>query len=103
MVVGSWEQIQKGSGQTLLRQRHRQAALAVGGGMDLRMQMEETILSNLGAVRLPGGPPSHYVGLNTVLGRDDELDFADYLGDVRKEEVEVHIPTACEERFFGSV
>jgi hypothetical protein len=29
--------------------------------------------------RLPGGPSSDYVGMDTILGRDTQIDFADFL------------------------
>ena len=45
--------------------------------MPMQRRMEMGILSQVG--RLPGLPSSH-LGLNTVLGRDETIDWEDYLG-----------------------
>src|SRR5688572_23446763 len=47
-----------------------------GTHMFMRMQMEKTILSQFR--RLPG-LPSEFVGLETILGEDETIDFDDYL------------------------
>jgi proteasome maturation protein len=43
----------------------------------MRLEMEQAILSQF--QRLPG-LKSNFVGLETLLGRDEEIDFGDYLG-----------------------
>ena len=48
-----------------------------GTAMPMQRRMEMGILSQVG--RLPGLPSSH-LGLNTVLGRDETIDWEDYLG-----------------------
>eukprot|EP00967_Tisochrysis_lutea_P108238 scaffold167562_cov33-Tisochrysis_lutea.AAC.3 len=48
-----------------------------GTHLPMRLKMETNILSQVS--RLPGIRSSH-VGLNTILGRDETIDFEDYLG-----------------------
>lgn len=44
--------------------------------MTMRLEMEREVLSKF--KRLPG-LPSSFVGLETILGTDEDIDFEDYL------------------------
>jgi len=48
-----------------------------GTHLPMRVRIEMNILSQV--QRLPG-LPSHHVGLDTIMGRDETIDFEDYLG-----------------------
>ena len=48
-----------------------------GSHLPMRVQMEMNIVAQ---VQRPPGLPSHNVGLETILGRDETIDFEDYLG-----------------------
>ena len=54
-----------------------QAQLAFGEHAALEMEMDRKILKQF--QRLPG-IKSNFLGLDTVVGRDYEIDFEDYLG-----------------------
>eukprot|EP00965_Chrysotila_dentata_P242115 6204694-Pleurochrysis_carterae.AAC.5 len=48
--------------------------------------------------RLPG-LPSHHVGLDTIMGRDETIDFEDYLGLPEMATHEVDVRAALERKF----
>jgi hypothetical protein len=60
-----------------LENKHYVMGNVYGTHLPLRLKMEMNILSQ--AARLPGIRSSH-TGLNTILGRDETIDFEDYLG-----------------------
>jgi len=55
-----------------------------GTQMVMRLEMEREILSQF--KRLPG-LDSSFVGLETIMGTDEDIDFEDYLDDPRTSEV----------------
>eukprot|EP01115_Flamella_aegyptia_P012228 TRINITY_DN6024_c0_g1_i2.p1 TRINITY_DN6024_c0_g1~~TRINITY_DN6024_c0_g1_i2.p1 ORF type:complete len:76 (-),score=24.61 TRINITY_DN6024_c0_g1_i2:8-235(-) len=63
--------------------------------MVVRMKMEETILGQFH--RLPG-LPSEFAGLDTIMGRDEELGFEDYLNVPQFNEQPVDIHSVMENR-----
>jgi len=67
-----------------------------GSHAPLRMQMEETILSQF--QRFPG-MKSSFVGLETILGTRDEIEFRDYLNDPDFSPEIVDSLSAMERRF----
>mmetsp|Transcript_8467 Transcript_8467/g.26218 ORF Transcript_8467/g.26218 Transcript_8467/m.26218 type:complete len:121 (+) Transcript_8467:334-696(+) len=60
-----------------LENKHYVMGNVYGTHLPMRLKMETNILSQVS--RLPGIRSSH-VGLNTILGRDETIDFEDYLG-----------------------
>jgi len=60
-----------------------------GTQMAMRFQMERDILSQF--KRLPG-LTSSFVGLETMLGTDEDIDFEDFLNDPRNSEVTMSAP-----------
>jgi len=69
-----------------------------GSHMPLRLNMEQHILAQ--RQRLPG-LPNHYVGLETLLGLDEELDVEDVLGDPAASEKRVDLHAEMERQLFG--
>jgi len=68
-----------------------------GTQMNMRLEMEKEILGK--PKRLPG-LPSSFVGLETVLGTDEDIDFEDYLSDPRTSET---IPPSTHEMMETSL
>lgn len=56
----------------------RTTAAIFGAGFDVRQRMDAQILSQF---RRPPVLPSSRVGIETLLGVDEDVDFTDYLGD----------------------
>lgn len=85
--------------------RMARAAALYGLHAPLRMRMERELLCQ--TQRLPGGPRSSLLGLEVIMGRDDELDISDYLNP-RLDGPEDPLGAACsvhdfvERRFFGT-
>jgi len=71
------EAIQKNWLRSQLESKHHIMGNVYGSHLPMRIRMEMNILSQVH--RLPG-LPSHNVGLETILGRDETIDFEDYLG-----------------------
>lgn len=61
--------------------KHYMMAQVYGSHLPMQIRMELDILSNM--QRLPGLPNSN-IGLETILGRDETIDFEDYLGGARR-------------------
>jgi len=59
------------------RRQKTMLAGVYGTHAPMRLEMEQAILSQFR--RLPG-LKSHHVGLETLMGRDEEIDFGDYMG-----------------------
>eukprot|EP00743_Colponemidia_sp_Colp-15_P001981 GILK01002154.1.p1 GENE.GILK01002154.1~~GILK01002154.1.p1 ORF type:complete len:126 (+),score=14.27 GILK01002154.1:228-605(+) len=72
------ETMQKMHFQTEEQTKMKMYGSLYGTHLPLRLNMERSILAQFG--RLPGLPSSH-VGLDTMLGRDEEIVFEDYLND----------------------
>jgi proteasome maturation protein len=53
-------------------------AAVFGVGFDVRQRMDAHILAQF---RRPHMLPSSHVGIETLLGVDEDIDFADFLGD----------------------
>merc|ERR1719222_565741 len=62
----------------------------------MRIKMEMSILSQV--QRLPG-LPSHHVGLDTILARDETIDFEDFLGVPELNEQEVDARALLERKY----
>jgi len=60
-----------------LESKHHVMGNVYGSHLPMRVRMEMNIVAQ---VRRPPGLPSHNVGLETILGRDETIDFEDYLG-----------------------
>jgi len=71
------EAIQKDWLRNQLENKHFVMGNVYGSHLPMRIKMEMSILSQ---VQRPPGLPSHHVGLDTILGRDETIDFEDYLG-----------------------
>jgi len=69
-----------------------------GTHLPLRLQMEQQILTQF--QRLPG-LHSEFVGLETLLGTDEDIQFEDYLDDPRLSERSVNVHAAMEKKIFG--
>ena len=79
-----------------LESKHHVLANVYGSHLPMRMRMEMGILAQ---VQRPPGLPSHNVGLETVLGRDETIDFEDYLGSPEFCEHELDSRTLLERKF----
>ena len=75
------EQIQKNWLENQLNNNHTIATAIHGHSLAMQLKMEQHILAQ--CKRLPCHPSS-MIGLNTVLNRDERIDFEDYLGGKKK-------------------
>jgi len=66
-----------------------------GAHVPLKMQMEETILSQFQRF---SGLPNSFVGLETLMGKDTTIDFADYLNVPEFYEKQVDVLSEMEKR-----
>ncbi|EOD27727.1 hypothetical protein EMIHUDRAFT_463181 [Emiliania huxleyi CCMP1516] len=90
------EALQKNWLQGQLETQHFIMGSIYGTAMPMQRRMEMGILSQVG--RLPGLPSSH-LGLNTVLGRDETIDWEDYLGLPENSEVAVDMRAQLERKY----
>merc|ERR1719231_954620 len=78
--------------------KHRVMANVYGAHMPMQIRMELDILSQV--QRLPGLPSSR-LGLETILGRDEMIDYEDFLGAPNDSEVEPPDMRAALEKKYG--
>jgi len=78
------EDIQKNWLRNQLETKHHMMGQVFGKHLPMQIRMELDILSQM--QRLPGLPSSN-IGMDTILGRDETIEFEDYLGDPRMTEV----------------
>lgn len=90
------ESIQKDWLRNQLESKHHIMGNVYGSHLPMRVRMEMSIVSQV--QRLPG-LPSHNVGLETLLGRDETIDFEDYLGAPEFSEHEVDTRAVLERKF----
>eukprot|EP00455_Lapot_gusevi_P019392 TRINITY_DN2076_c0_g1_i1.p2 TRINITY_DN2076_c0_g1~~TRINITY_DN2076_c0_g1_i1.p2 ORF type:complete len:149 (-),score=51.49 TRINITY_DN2076_c0_g1_i1:218-610(-) len=83
-----------------MRSRKMMMAQIHGSHLPMRMEMEEAILGQFR--RLPG-LQSSMLGLNTMLQRDETIEFNDFLGDPQNDERQVDLNALMERRFDKSV
>eukprot|EP00470_Lotharella_oceanica_P004494 CAMPEP_0170170372 /NCGR_PEP_ID=MMETSP0040_2-20121228/3369_1 /TAXON_ID=641309 /ORGANISM="Lotharella oceanica, Strain CCMP622" /LENGTH=131 /DNA_ID=CAMNT_0010409741 /DNA_START=38 /DNA_END=433 /DNA_ORIENTATION=- len=77
----------------------RMLAKIHGVHVPMRMKMDQTILSQHKRLHVPGMKPS-FVGLETMLGMDETIEFEDYLNDPEFSEKQVDIHTEMEKSMF---
>jgi hypothetical protein len=82
------EEIQTKSFEQELHTRHKLVALALGSQVPLRMEIERRIL---GQFHKHPGFQTAQPGLDTLLGRDEEITFEDFLSppEDREEDIEM--------------
>mmetsp|Transcript_31660 Transcript_31660/g.72463 ORF Transcript_31660/g.72463 Transcript_31660/m.72463 type:complete len:149 (+) Transcript_31660:45-491(+) len=89
------EDIQKNWLRNQIETEHYALGHMYGKHLPMQIRMEVDILSQV--QRLPGLPNSN-LGIETILGRDDKIDFEDYLGDPRMSEYSVDMRAVMEKR-----
>merc|ERR1712060_370406 len=92
----SVETIQRNWLQNQLQTKHHIMGNVYGAHLPMRIKMEMNVLSQVR--RLPGLRSSH-VGLDTILGRDETIDFEDYLGQPEMSEHELDFRHALEQKY----
>jgi len=80
------EAIQKDWLRNQLENKHYVMGNVYGSHLPMRIKMEMSIVSQ---VQRPPGLPSHHVALDTILNRDETIEFEDYLGVPELNEQEV--------------
>ncbi len=76
------ERMQNAEGGRAMREFNRKldsVRRIYGSGLAMRLQTEVREASSM-RMRLPGMPQASNVGLETLLGRDETIDFEDFLG-----------------------
>ncbi|GJQ15159.1 hypothetical protein GpartN1_g6950.t1 [Galdieria partita] len=91
------EEIQDKNLEQELQARHKLVALALGSQVPLRIDIERRILGQFH--KLPGFQTTQ-PGLDTILGRDEEITFEDFLSppEEREENVETDSLTVFERK-----
>jgi len=79
-----------------LETKHYMMAQTYGSHLPMRIRMELDILSQ--ARRLPGIPSSN-LGAETILGRDETIDFEDYLGTPGMSETAIDTRAVIEKQY----
>jgi len=90
------EAIQKNWLRNQLQTKHHIMGNVYGTHLPMRIKMEMNILSQV--QRLPGLRSSH-VGMDTILGRDETIDFEDFLGVPEMNEQELDMRHALEQKY----
>lgn len=75
-VIHPVEEIQRTAKQNERKTKRQMMALTYGAAMPMRLQMQEEVLSQFH--RLPG-LPSSFLGLSTLLNRDETIDVEDFM------------------------
>ena len=89
------EDIQRNWLRNSIETKHFMLGQMYGKHLPMQLRMESQILSQ--AQRLPGLPNSN-LGLETILGRDETIEFEDYLGDPRMSEHTIDTRAVMEKR-----
>mmetsp|Transcript_24270 Transcript_24270/g.38985 ORF Transcript_24270/g.38985 Transcript_24270/m.38985 type:complete len:83 (-) Transcript_24270:188-436(-) len=70
-----------------------------GVHVPMRLKMDQTILAQQKRFPVPGLKPS-FVGLETMLGQDETIEFEDYLNKQEFSEKQIDIHTEIEKTMF---